>query len=339
MRRMSGGDLRADVAGWRMLAAAAVESYPGPARARLRTRAKLFWSLARRRAEIQAWLADPTRGDIREAVRRTPSLLGFFVCPYLHAAWPVERRFEAILEHHRIVQRQLPALSLPPRGGRTLLELDHLAAGLRLTLDRSNWFFREGELVLNLVKNDRRLMSLAFALGTGPSGLVAYVGALQGARGPDVLAIYRRLTHLLHGLRPRDLMVRLFQSLAAAVGVSEIRCVADESRHQRHPYFADRLRARLHLDYDEVWQEHGATLARYGFFVLGVTVAPRPLDTVPTRKRAMYRRRNALLEELDELVRMAISSSNEAGEASASCSAQADARGVAAAWRGPASPP
>jgi uncharacterized protein VirK/YbjX len=279
------------LAGWRAIVAAAVESYPGSGVASARTRGKLIWSLARRRVEIQEWLADPSRVEIVEAIRVRPVLLGFFVCPYLSAAWPVERRFEAILEHHRIVGTRLPSLALPPGAERTILDLGHVADGLRVTLDRSRWFFREGDLVLNLVEGDRRLVSLAFALGSGERGLVAYVGALQGASGPDTLSVYRRLTHRLHGLRPRDLAVKIFQILAASAGVQEIRCIADGFRHQRHPYFADRLRARLHGDYDEVWREHGGAPMEEGFFVLGVQPSPRPPETVPTRKRAMYRRR------------------------------------------------
>ncbi len=317
MRRLTSPVASECDAGWRALFAAAVESYPSSSVACVRTRAKLIWNLVRKRAEIQAWLADPSRVDVVEAIRQRPVLLGFFVCPYLNAAWPVERRFQAILEHHRIVRTRLPSLALPPGAERTILDLGHLAEGLRVTLDRSQWFFREGDLVLNLVEGDRRLVSLAFVLGSGERGLVAYVGALQGARGPDVLSVYRRLTRRLHGLRPRDLAVKIFQALAASAGVQEIRCIADGFRHQRHPYFADRLRARLHGDYDEVWKEHGGAPMEEGFFVLAVQPSPRPPDTVPTRKRAMYRRRSAMLEEMEALIRGAVGPVHPGAEAPA----------------------
>ncbi len=306
MRRLATRRVGADPVGWESLVAAAVESYPGPAAAYARTRAKLILHLARRRAEIQRWLSDPSRADVVEAIHLRPSLLGFFVCPYLNAAWPVERRLEAILDHHRTVRSRLPALAIPVGAEWTLLDHGRLGGDLRVTLGRSHWFFREGELVLNLLDGDRRLMSLAFALGSRERGLTAYVGALQGACGPDVLEVYRRLTHRLHGLRPRDLTVRVFQALAASAGVQQIRCVADGFRHQRHPYFADGLRARLHLDYDEVWREHGGVPDDEGFFVLGVRPPGRPMESVPTRKRAMYRRRNAMIEEMESLVRGAV---------------------------------
>jgi uncharacterized protein VirK/YbjX len=112
------------------------------------------------------------------------------------------------------------------------------------------------------------------------------------------MEIYHRLTKTMDGLRPRDFVVKAFQLFAGAVGVTRIRCVADEHRHQRHPYFSDELRSKLHLPYDEVWRENGGRPLSSGFFELSVTPACKQPEEAPVRKRAMYRRRSQMLVNL-----------------------------------------
>jgi uncharacterized protein VirK/YbjX len=283
---------------WARILSGAIGSYPDW---RLRTdwkRLKLAWTLALARPWLARWLAHGSNALLRQQVEQDPVLLGFGVCPYLHAGWSLERRFELLLQHQRIVEQLAPALSMGAEDRRPLLSLAHLSPGLRLELDRSRWFFREGGLVYHLYQHDHRLMSVAFSLAREQGELVAYVGAIQGSHRPEAMEAYRRLTKTLYGLRPRDFVLKTFQLFAGALGVTRIFCVADEYRHQRHPYFGSNIREALHLNYDEVWRENGGRPLFSGFYLLGVSPASRPASEVPVRKRAMYLRRHRLLAEL-----------------------------------------
>jgi uncharacterized protein VirK/YbjX len=291
--------------GWSQLLSAANHRYPERGTLTIKQRVKLLWRLGRARHQIARWLEQPSNAALRHLTESEPWLLAFCVWPYIHAGWSWEERFGAMLEHRRVVDEQLPGLALGENDRHELLSLAEMTAGLRLTLDRSGWFFREGSLVFHLLRHDQRLMSVAFSLACAEGELIAYVGAIQGAGAylQDALEVYRQLTKVLHGMRPRDFVLAVFQSFAGALGVKRLLCVGDGHRHQRHHYFSDRYRKMVYLDYDEVWREHGGRRLASGFFELAVTPALRPLDEVPSRKRAMYRRRYLMLAALYRALR------------------------------------
>ena len=283
--------------GWLLILSASNRIHPGAGPWALKNRATLTYELARARTWLSRLLQQGAHALLRRQIDRSPQLLGFVVWPFIHAGWPPERRFAALSEHMRLVDERFPGLSLGEEDRRELLSLEHLRPGLRLELDRASWFAREGALVLNLFLDDHRLMSVAFSLASEREGLTAYVGGLQGSSRPNALEEYRRLTKQLHGLRPRAFLLKMFQQFVGSLGVTRILGVSDECRHHRHAYFRGRP-IPPSLSYDEAWTEHGGRRLPSGFFELLATPAVKPVDEVPSRKRAMYRRRNLLLSAL-----------------------------------------
>jgi hypothetical protein len=186
-------------------------------------------------------------------------------------------------------------------------------AGCTLVLDRPIWFKREGELVLNLFQGDLRVASLAFTLQRTAAGLCLFIGAVQGIhKGIDSersLAIYRDLTKDFEGLRPRSLLLEALKCLARAVGADGLYAVGDAYRHHRHPYFGAEKSQDLAANYDAIWLEHGAPSEREDFFSLPLAAAQRAAEDIAPKKRAMYRRRQALLEALFAQLEAALAAS------------------------------
>ena len=66
----------------------------------------------------------------------------------------------------------------------------------------------------------------------------------------------------------------------------------------RHPYFGAHKAQELAANYDSIWLEHGATpSAREDFFEIPMASSRKPLETIASKKRAMYRRRYELLDD------------------------------------------
>jgi uncharacterized protein VirK/YbjX len=284
---------------WSLMLVATASIHPGSGLRVLMKRTQLLGQLAWAWPHLTRWMERDPSGLLREQIEADPQRLGVLVWPYIHAGWTADRRIAVQAEHFRLVQQYHPWLALGVGERRAVLSLDSLTPGLGLELDRAYWFQREGELVFNLFLHDHRLMSVAFTFALEQANLIAYVGGIQGSNRPEALDIYRELTKTMNGLRPRDFVVKCFQMFARALGVTRVLCVADEYRHQRHPYFGTGVRPALRLDYDEVWRENGAQRLTSGFFQLAVTPAARPPEEVPVRKRAMYRRRLQMVAELD----------------------------------------
>lgn len=230
--------------------------------------------------------------------------IGLVQWPYISKDWPASMRFDALASHYEVVSSRCPSLLLLGREERLLLDdLSRYSPACSLVLDRAFWFMREGELVLNLFQHDLRVASLAFSLGLEDGELCVFIGAVQGIhKGIDSetsLSIYRTLTKDFEGLRPRSLLIEVLRHLATRLGVTRLYAVGDSYRHHRHAYFGAQKAQELPTNYDVIWQEHGALPSqRQDFYVMPIDEARRSLDDVAPKKRAMYRHRHDLLDDV-----------------------------------------
>jgi uncharacterized protein VirK/YbjX len=266
------------------------------------------------------WFGNPSHPALQEALLRRPSLVNCVVHPYLNFAWPAARKLDVIGRHYALLSitrfafmRFAPTLAVP---------LGVTEEGLQLRLDKPAGFEHEGELNLSLFSGATRLYSLAFTLGTpAPSaapGLaqlalpqrLAYVGALQGLHSAEALETYRALTHRLHGLRPRDLLVHAFRILCAALGLQRILAISDTNRVSSQAYFSSS--AQVFSSYDSAWSDARAAPGGDGFFELTPGSHERDSQDIPSRKRAQYRRRYALLAALSGQIECAVQTASHA---------------------------
>jgi uncharacterized protein len=160
------------------------------------------------------------------------------------------------------------------------------------------WFLREGEIVLNLFVRDQRFYSIAFTLGVEAGQPLVLVGALQGSNSETAQGVYRDITHALHGMRPRDLLMVGLKLLSGELGIQRIWAVSNESRQHNSPYFGDSHKEKVLVAYNEVWIEHGGKELDNGFFEIPAVVRYKDMSEIPTRKRAAYRRRYQMLDKL-----------------------------------------
>ena len=223
--------------------------------------------------------------------------------PYISKSWSPKNKLSVLASHYEVVTKSCPQLLLLGRSDRLLLsDLSECAAGCSLVLDRPFWFMREGELVLNLFQGDLRIASIAFTLCRTDTELCIFIGAVQGIhKGIESelsLSIYRDLTKDFEGLRPRSFLIEVIKYIAINIGVEKIYAVGDGYRHHRHPYFGAHKALELAANYDVIWLEHGATPSeREDFFEIPMILSRKPLDSIASKKRAMYRRRYELLDD------------------------------------------
>lgn len=243
--------------------------------------------------------------------------------PYISRNWGPKNKLGVLASHYEVVTQRCPQLLLLGRNESLLLsDLSEFAAGCSLVLDRPFWFMREGELVLNLFQGDLRIASIAFTLCRTDTELCIFIGAVQGIhKGVDSelsLSIYRDLTKDFEGLRPRSFLIEVIKYIAINIGVEKIYAVGDGYRHHRHPYFGAHKALELAANYDVIWLEHGATPSeREDFFEIPMALSRKPLDSIASKKRAMYRRRYELLDDtfkkIDSVLIGSYCSNREAG--------------------------
>lgn len=249
-------------------------------------------------SDIRKWYAISDNPLLGMALQRFPLMSGAIYWPYINHTWPMARRLASIDQHFRMLGGSAAIIAHATFEDVELARLDEDYAGLRLVLDKTEWFLREGEIVLNLFVNDQRIYSIAFTLGINDSQPLVFVGALQGVSSETAQSIYRDITHALHGMRPRDFLMTALKMLCVELGIEKVWAVSSDYRQHNSPYFGNSHKKKVLVAYNEVWIEHGGRGLNNGFFEIPAIVRCKVTSEIPTRKRATYRRRYLMLDKL-----------------------------------------
>lgn len=268
---------------------------------RLSQRAKFLALALLNYTAIARMLGAKDGSALQDIILSRPETLGAVIWPYQCIGWTPAVRLNRIVEHFQAVE-QLGPLRFDINEAVRILALDEVRSELAVVIDQPKWFMREGQLSINLFQSETRLYTLAFSLGLHAGQLVAYVGAIQGRDIPGALDAYRDITKCAHGMRPRDLLIEIFRILCTSIHVTRIFAIADEFRIHRSSYFGKDASRKIHLNYNEIWEDRGGKRHDQMFYELPTRGQLRELDAIPQKKRAMYRRRYEMLASIEARV-------------------------------------
>lgn len=234
----------------------------------------------------------------REWVRVCPSLIHKIYRPYLTNAMRCHERLKAFMEHYDFVFAQGLA-PLVTRAARSPVPLATFCGksgeSYTIRLRAIGTFDREGELVLQLMAQERLICSVAFFFFDSGHRPAIGIGCLQGPQAGEGLAWIRRATRDLHGLRPKSLMVSVVRQLGQDYGRKDLILVGNRNRVMRCAI----RKGILFADYDQLWREMGATPRDDGDFQLSCEIIPSGnIEAIPSRKRSEARKRQELVRQI-----------------------------------------
>lgn len=247
------------------------------------------------RAVLAPLLDTPADSLARRTVSQRPELLLLFEAPYVNAHWDAATRIAAARRHLDVAET-VPLLDFGIEQSVELMPLDAVGPGFCLIVDKPRWFAREGVATVNLFHDNTRLFCLSFAIERRDDALIGVIGGIQGRKLPAILDTYRDFTKRAHGVRPRDFVVEAFRMLAQALGATRIEAVSDLCRHHRSAFFPEPVDRAMPLDYDEIWAERGGVPIDEAWWSIPLVRPQR--DDIPAKKRALYRARYAMLDQL-----------------------------------------
>lgn len=290
---------------------AGFQNYPGISPPAIWRKIRFIFSAFRARHLLENFSARMSHLKLVGRVSLTSDVVGMIEWPYINNSWDVSERLDRIATHYEMLASLSNNLLLVSRSNPwTLVHLSTISNACKIVLDRAPWFKREGELVLNLFKDELRVASIAFTFGIRDDAPTIFIGAVQGIhRGIPTdrsLLIYKHLTKDFEGLRPRSLLLDVLKMICNALGVKSILAVADENRHHRHKFFGEYPAEKMGVSYNTIWAENAGVPSDIpGFYEIPVEIARRQQDEIPTRKRAMYKRRYDILDSIrSEVVNM-----------------------------------
>lgn len=232
---------------------------------------------------------------LRELVASWPRLIHKIYRPYMSNTLRCQERLEVLKAHYQFILKQGLG-SIVAQAAHGPLQLASLTgktgARYAIQLRAISTLEREGELVLQLVSGASLIYSVAFSFFRANGRLAIGIGCLQGPQCNDGLERIREATRELHGLRPKNLMVRLVRQLGHDYECRDLILVGNQNR--TIDYAA--RKGLVFADYDTFWKEIGAVRRTDGDFTLACEDLPAPvMADIASKKRSEVRKRHELL--------------------------------------------
>ncbi|WP_234920298.1 DUF535 family protein, partial [Aeromonas veronii] len=117
--------------------------------------------------------------------------------------------------------------------------------------------------------------------------------SLQGGKG--LSEEIKLVTKACGGLRPMSLLVYMAAELARGLGCETLLGI----RTQSHVYQCSKRTAnRVKFDLDGLWEEHQGNVMDELWMSLPLQIPRKTLEEIPSRKRASYKARYQMLDQL-----------------------------------------
>ena len=248
------------------------------------------------------WLNKPS---MAAAIRINPMLYRKIIRPYVSPSWKTDRKLHVLIRHHEYMATRLTRvhfLNACTRDGLGLLTLAHEGEEYQIRCVSNQRYSKEGELTLVLLstKYGCYVSSLTFVIverDTG-SGRVMLIGGSQGLPADADKNIIKEVSKILHGLRPKALLLFVAQEIARTWQLDGIRAASNRTHISRHSDYALNRTRRPKLSYDEFWTESGGTRNGDDYYDLPMNFIRRSDAEIKSNKRSLYHKRYQLLDRL-----------------------------------------
>ena len=156
---------------------------------------------------------------------------------------------------------------------------------------------KEGLLSVMMDVDGTHLYQIVFWIAQQDGQPTLVIGAMQGPNTEDAQAFVREMTKRAHRFRTKNLILYMVQAVARALGVQRLCAVSNAGYYANNHIRRDR---KLKTDFGAFWEEAGGWQTEdERFYELPLILPRKTMEEVPTRKRAVYRRRFAFLDAVD----------------------------------------
>ena len=162
---------------------------------------------------------------------------------------------------------------------------------------------KEGLLSICLKLSNIVIYQMIFWISRNSQGEWAlWIGAMQGPSMDNAREVIKRVTKRCHAYRTKNLILHATQEVAKSLDVKHIYAVTNYGYYAMNHVRVDR---KLKTSFTDFWEEVGGNSCEdKRFFELPLTEKRKPIEDVPNRKRANYRRRYEMLDEIDKSIRI-----------------------------------
>ncbi|WP_407654888.1 VirK/YbjX family protein [Brenneria populi] len=224
--------------------------------------------------------------------------------PYLTSKMSKLESLLALRDHYTLITQRMPLKLLlaclneePAILGKAA---DKQGNAIMLKMSSNDSLNREGEITLSACNaNGVILANITFTLMNYCLRPTLFIGGLQGPRREVPHSDIHEATKACYGLFPKRLALEGICSLAHYLGIEQIIAVDNGGHIYQNWRYRHKKKDELHADYDEFWSSIGGRQMASGYFQLPTHIPRKPIESIASKKRAEYRRRYQLLDELE----------------------------------------
>ena len=181
------------------------------------------------------------------------------------------------------------------------MPLDETLGEMNLVLCAESGQRKEGlAAVMFNLPGDVPVYQILFWIARSGDDWAMWIGAMQGANVDDARELIKRITKKCHAYRTKNLILYAAQAVARSLGVKKIFAVTNEGYYANNHVRRDR---KLKTSFSDFWAEAGGIpTSDARFYELPLIETRKTVEEIPSHKRAQYRRRFAMLDELDTAI-------------------------------------
>ena len=220
---------------------------------------------------------------------------------FFYAGSTVNTRVKLIQEHYAYLEQKIEPASFVALGYDTAYEIWR-APETDMTWHAYLKFEpgqrKEGLLSVMMDVDGEHLYQIIFWIEQRNGQPTLVIGAMQGPNTENAQDFVREMTKRAHRFRTKNLILYITQAVARALGIKRILAVSNAGYYANNHVRLDR---KLKTDFGAFWEEVGGwETDDHRFYELPLVYPRKTMEEVPTRKRAVYRRRFAFLDAVDE---------------------------------------
>ena len=224
-----------------------------------------------------------------------------------------EQRIKLLQEHMEFLKINLKPESILAIYGNESLKLWQMDLGeelesMQLVLRMEPGQRKEGLIAIMLLLPDGRpIYQIIFWIAKDKLGdWSMWIGALQGPNMDGAKDIIKKITKKCNAYRTKNLILYAAQAVARSLNLKKIYAVTNEGYYANNHVRRDR---KLKTSFSDFWNEAGGSHTDdERFDLLPLTEARKTVDEIPSHKRAAYRRRFKMLDEIDNAVELSMKS-------------------------------
>jgi len=282
----------------------------------LRSKNKVRWAVmaAMNPSESLDWFNRLDINDMRSFSEHIPYLTFKPMRVFMSTKWDMAHRKKVIEDTYSFIRTFRGPLqeAILNAEGSTLASFHLNGYGdTKIVLCYDNSLRKEGVLMVSLkcASVSAPVIQIAFSLEQkSTTSRACYIGCIQGRSNKDEI---KAMTKVMHGLRPHSVMLFIVQEIISVLNMTHLFGVGNTIHPHHHKYLI-RL-PFIHnttFDYDSLWKELDGISEPDGWFKLPLTTERRKDNEMKSNKRAMYRRRYAMMDNLSMQIRTSIAIKN-----------------------------